>query len=80
MLGTSTHIFNSAEIDHVRSSRLDNLEKSDQTKVLLCSAFHTEALPDECLKVRYPSKSCLVLQLMWKQLSVLLTRHAEPFI
>jgi len=76
MLGRSRHVFNSLEIKHVRSSCLDNLGKSGQTKVLLYSAFHTESLPDECLKVRYPSKSCLVLQFSWKQLSGLLTRRA----
>lgn len=76
MLGRSRHVFSSAEINHVRSSCLDNLGKSDQTKVLLRSAFHTETLPDEHLKVHYPSKSCLVLQFTWKQLSVLLTRRA----
>lgn len=59
MLGSSRHVFNSAEINHVGSSRLDNFGRSDQTKVLLCSAFHTETLPDEHLKVHYPSKSCL---------------------
>lgn len=62
MLGRSRHIFNSAEINDVRSSCLDNLGKSDQTKVLLCSASHTESLPDEHIKVHYPSQSCLVPQ------------------
>lgn len=76
MLGRSRQVFNNAEMTDVRSSCLDNLGKPDQTKVLLCSTFHTESLPDEHLKVHYPSKSCLVLQFTWKQLSVLLTRHA----
>ena len=76
MLGRSRHVVNSAEINHVRRSCLGNFGKSDQTEVLLCSAFHTDSLPDEHLKVHYPSTSFLVLQFTWKQLSVLLTRHA----
>lgn len=76
MLGRSRHVFNTAEITDVRSSCLDNLGKPEQTKVLLCSAFHTESLPDERLKVHCPSKSHLVPQFTRKQLGVLLTGRA----
>lgn len=65
MLVKSRHVFNSADVNHVKSSRPDNLEKSDQTKVLLCFAFHTESLPDDHLKVHYPSKSFPQLMPTW---------------
>lgn len=36
MLVRSRHVFNSAEVNHVRSSRPDNLGKSDQSPAMLC--------------------------------------------